>query len=252
MPRRVTLFVTCLADQVMTETAWAAAELLEQLGCEVHVPLEQTCCGQPAFNTGYRTEAREVARHWLRVFKDAETIVSPSGSCTSMVKVFFKELFPPESEEFKELARLTARTFELTQFIVRELRRPDVGARYPGKIAYHASCHLLRELGERETPRKLLEHVKGATLVPLPGSEETCCGFGGTFSVKMADLSKAMLDEKLKAVEAGGADCVIACDAGCLLHIGGGLTRRGSHAKAFHIAELLTGRVPHPNAEAGH
>ncbi|MCZ7645361.1 MAG: (Fe-S)-binding protein [Planctomycetota bacterium] len=248
MPRKVSLFVTCLADQVMTQAAWAAVELLEKLGCQVEVPMGQTCCGQPAFNSGYRNEAREVARHWLETFKHAQYIVSPSGSCTSMVKVFYKDLFEPGSPEAREIARLAARTYELTQFIVWELGRTDVGARYRGKVAYHASCHLLRELGERHAPRGLLERVQGAELVSIKDSETVCCGFGGTFSVKMADLSAAMLDEKLAALEASGADCVVACDAGCLLHIGGGLTRRGSRVRAFHIAELLTGRVPAPDA----
>lgn len=248
MKRKVHLFVTCLADQMMPSAAWSAVELLEQLGCEVAVPEGQTCCGQPAFNSGYRDEAREAARHWLRVFKDAETIVSPSGSCTSMVKVFYKELFDPQSSDFLEAERLAARTFELTQFIVHELGVCDLGARYEGTIAYHASCHLLRELNERTSPRALLDRVAGAKVLDLGPAETLCCGFGGTFAVKMSEVSVAMMNEKLKAVEASGADCLIACDAGCLMHMAGGLTRRGARVKAFHIAELLAGKVPAPQA----
>ncbi|MBI3831739.1 MAG: (Fe-S)-binding protein [Planctomycetes bacterium] len=246
-PRRVSLFVTCLADQMRPETAWAAVELLERAGCTVDVPMAQTCCGQPAFNSGFRNEAREVARHWLKVFRDAEAIVCPSGSCASMVKVFFQELFEPQSPEGREVARLAERTYELTQFLVHVLGVTNVGAHYEGKVAYHASCHLLRELGERTSPKALLEKVVGAELVALPGSETVCCGFGGTFSVKLPEISTAMMDEKIRAIEASGADCVVACDGGCLLQISGGLTRQGARARAFHLAELLTGRVPEPD-----
>jgi len=249
---RVHLFVTCLVDQMRPETGWAAVELLEKAGCEVVVPAAQTCCGQPAFNSGYRAEALEVARQWLRAFKDAEYIVCPSGSCTSMVKVFYEEIFDKGGEEAALAHKLAGRTWELTQFLVHKLGRTDVGASYPGKVAYHASCHLLRELNERESPKALLGKVRDMELVPLPGNETVCCGFGGTFAVKMPEISEAMMDEKLKAIEAAGADCVVACDGGCLLHIGGGLTRRGAHARAVHIAELLAGRVPPPQPQAGH
>ncbi len=244
--KRVTFFATCLADQLMPAAAWSAVELLERAGCQVEVPLSQTCCGQPAFNSGYREEARSAARNWLETFRNAEVIVSPSGSCTSMVKVFYKELFDPQSAEGRLAARLASRTSELTQYLVHGLGITDLGARYTGKIAYHASCHLLRELGERVAPRALLENVSGAELVPLAGSETVCCGFGGAFAVKMADISEAMLDEKLKAIEACGANCVVTCDAGCAMQISGGLLRRGARARAFHIAELLGGRVPEP------
>lgn len=249
-PRRVSLFVTCLADQMRPEAAWSAVELLERAGCEVDVPLAQTCCGQPAFNSGFRNEAREVVRHWLEVFRGAETIVCSSGSCTSMVKIFFKELFDPLSAEGREVQRLADRTYELTQYLVHVLGITNFGAEYSGKIAYHASCHLLRELNEKTSPKVLLEKVAGAQLVQLQGNETVCCGFGGTFSVKLPDVSTAMMDEKVHAIESSGADCVVACDGGCLLHIAGGLSRMGAHARAFHIAELLTGRVPPP--QSGH
>ena len=246
--KRVALFVTCLGDQLMPAAVWSAVELLERAGCQVDVPLAQTCCGQPAFNSGFRAEARSAARHWLETFRDAEMIVSPSGSCTSMVKVFYKELFDPQSAEGRLAAKLASRTAELTQYLVHGLGITEVGARYEGKVAYHASCHLLRELGERTAPRALLEKVRGAELVPLPGSETVCCGFGGAFAVKMAEISEAMLNEKLKAIEASGADCVVTCDAGCAMQISGGLSRRGAKARAFHIAQLLAGKVPGPAA----
>jgi len=230
----------------MPRVAWSTVELLERLGCEVDVPAEQTCCGQPAFNTGYQGEAREIARHWIKTFRHADTIVAPSGSCTSMVKVFFKDLFEPDSEEGREAARLADRTFELTQFIVHEMGVTDVGARYDGKVAYHASCHLLRELHEGTSPKALLDHVAGAEHVALGGDQDVCCGFGGTFSVKLPELSTAMLDDKIGEIDRSGADCVVACDAGCLLHIDGGLSRRGNGQRAFHIAELLTGKIPPP------
>jgi len=238
---RVSLFVTCLADQFWPAAAVSAVELLRGLGCTVGFDERQTCCGQPAFNTGYRREARSLARRLIEIFESsgADAIVSPSGSCTAMLH-HYEQLF--EDEDWRTRARqLAQRTHELSAFLVNRLGVEDVGAAFSGRLTWHDACHGLRDLGIRNEPRRLLRHVKGAELVELPNAE-TCCGFGGTFAVKYPEVSVAMLDEKVDAIERAGVDAVVSGDAGCLMQIGGRLSRRGSSVRALHLAEVLASR----------
>ncbi|HEV8264296.1 MAG TPA: (Fe-S)-binding protein [Gemmatimonadales bacterium] len=235
---RVSLFVTCLADQVWPSAAAGAVRVLRRLGCVVEFDERQTCCGQPAFNTGYRPEARALARRCIEIFESSGTdaIVSPSGSCTAMVH-HYAELF----EEAGWRARACAvadRTHELSAFLVNRLGVEDVGASFAGRLAWHDACHGLRDLGIRNEPRRLLRHVRGVELVELPNAE-SCCGFGGTFSVKYPEISVAMLDEKVEAIERAGVDAVVSGDASCLMQIGGRLSRRGSSVRTLHLADVL-------------
>ena len=237
---RVSLFVTCLADQLWPAAAVGAVELLRRLGCVVEFDDRQTCCGQPAFSTGYRAEAAALARRLIEIFEssNADAIVSPSGSCTAMVR-HYEQLF--EDSAWRARARAVAeRTHELSAFLVNRLGVEDVGARFPGggRLTWHDACHGLRDLGIRTEPRRLLRHVRGAELVELPNSE-TCCGFGGTFAVKYPEISVAILDQKVDAIERAGVAAVVSGDTSCLLQIGGRLTRRGSSVRALHLAEVL-------------
>ncbi len=234
------LFITCLTEQFFPGVLERMVGLLERLGVQVGFPEEQTCCGQPFFNSGYWTQARELAVKWLNVFgKTDGVIVSPSGSCVDMVRHHYPHLFPPGTPERRLAEDTAARTFEFTQFLVNQLKVTDVGARFPHKVTYHASCHLLRGLGAREEPKALLRSVKGLELIPLP-SEETCCGFGGVFSVIYPEVSQAMMEAKVRAIEATGSETVVACDAGCLMNIAGGLRKMNSPTKAMHLIEVLT------------
>jgi L-lactate dehydrogenase complex protein LldE len=241
-PTRVQLLVTCLVDRFCPQAAEATIAILERQGLEVDVPLDQTCCGQPAFNGGFADEARTMARHTIDVFTASpDPIVVPSGSCADMIVNHFPELFD-DGDPYAERARaMAARTFELCQFLTDVLGLSTIGAAADAAIAYHPSCHGLRGLGLREQPRRLLEGVAGARLTTLPEAD-TCCGFGGLFAVKMPHLSADMLRAKLDAIEASGADTVVATDISCLMHIGGGLHRRGSAVRVRHIAELLAER----------
>jgi L-lactate dehydrogenase complex protein LldE len=211
--------------------------LLERLGVQVAFPEQQTCCGQPFFNSGYRTQARDLAIKWLDVFGATDGfIVSPSGSCVDMVCHHFPELFPPGSSEHRRATEVGARTFEFTQFLVNQLKVTDVGAR-SREGTYHASCH--HSGFGREEPKALLRGVEGLQLIPLPG-EETCCGFGGVFSVIYPEVSRSMMEAKVQAIDSTGADVVVACDAGCLMNIAGGLRKAGSPVRAMHLIEILT------------
>lgn len=234
---KVSLFVTCLADQFGAGAASAAVRLLRRFGCEVAFPERQTCCGQPAFNAGYATEARAVARHFLDVFEGAEVVVAPSGSCAAMVH-HFPELFQGDPVQHERARALADKTFELTQFLVNELGVTHPGVDLSGvRVAYHDSCHALRHLGVRTEPRALLA-AAGAT---LSAWDESCCGFGGLFSVKLPELSEAMMTRKLSslAVDAIGADVLTSTDLGCLLQLGGGLHRARRGPPVLHVAELL-------------
>jgi len=240
---RVSLFVTCLADQLWPSAAVGAVDVLRRLGCAVEFDERQTCCGQPAFNTGYRPAARALARRLIEIFEAsaADAIVSPSGSCTAMVH-HYDQLF--DDARWRERAQGVAeRTHELSSFLVHQLGVEDVGASFSGRLTWHDACHGLRDLGIRDEPRRLLRHVQGAQLVELPPpGAETCCGFGGTFSVKYPEISVAMLDEKVDAIERAGVDAVVSGDASCLMQIAGRLSRRGSTVRALHLAEVLASR----------
>jgi L-lactate dehydrogenase complex protein LldE len=256
-PRRVALFVTCMVDMLYPEVGMATAELLERLGLEVVFPYEQTCCGQPAFNAGYRDEARVLAERFINIFEPlikqgvVDAIVAPSGSCTTMTSHFYgAALFEDhaDSEWRKRAEELASVTFELTEFLVDVLGITRVDTQFQGKLTYHACCHLLRELGVNEQPRTLLNNVEGAELVELPGSEE-CCGFGGLFSVKNAGISTAMGQRKAINLAQSGADVVALCDVSCMTHINGLLSRQAQHCRAVHIAEILNNQVDVTPAE---
>jgi L-lactate dehydrogenase complex protein LldE len=239
---RVSLFITCVVDQLYPRVGEAVVELLTRLGVEVTFNPEQTCCGQPAYNTGYRREARAVAAQTLdlleRELQTADYVVAPSGSCTAMVKRFYPELFSGEPETRARAERVGGRCYELSQFLVDVLGVVDVGAAFDGRVTYHDSCHLLRELGVSEAPRTLIRAVAGAEFVEMKDSA-VCCGFGGTFSFKYPEISAAIGAEKAANVERSGADVVVACDSGCLMQTADMLSRRGSAARCLHLAELL-------------
>ncbi len=238
---RVSLFVTCIVDQFYPNVGLAMADVLERVGCEIEFPEAQTCCGQPAFNTGYRQEARDVAKHFLRVFRDAEYIVIPSGSCASMIQNHYAELFAKDPEWLEQVRRVEPRVWEFTKFLTEVVQVEDVGARFEHAVTYHDSCHGLRELGIKEGPRRLLAHVRGLTLTEMTPAEE-CCGFGGTFAVKFPEVSGGMAREKLGAIAASGAEYVIGGDASCLMQIQGAMTRAGMSVGTMHIAEVLAQR----------
>ncbi len=237
---RVSIFITCLVDQFCPEIGTSLVRLLDRLGVGVDVPLEQTCCGQPAFNTGCRREAALVARQFLHAFRDAELIVAPSGSCAEMARRHIPSLFPPGSPDAALATAIGSRVRELSDFLVNVLGVTDVGARFPHRVAYHDSCHLLRGLGLSDEPRRLLAAVHELTLVPLPAAD-TCCGFGGTFSFKYPDISAAMGRDKVANLARSGAEYFAAGDAGCLLHVRGLLGRAGSPLRAVHLAQILGG-----------
>lgn len=239
MSDKVQLLITCILDTFYPETGEAVVRILKRAGVQVELPDEQTCCGQPAFNAGMRKQARQMAQYTMQVFeKTSGWIVIPSGSCAAMIRHGYLELFRNDPLWSSRAKKLAERTFELTEFLVDILGVTDFGAEYPVKMAYHASCHLSRDLGVNRQPRQLLEAVKGATLVELPESQD-CCGFGGLFSIEHPALSKAMLDRKIENFARSGAEVLVACDYGCLTHINGGLHRRGLQPCGFHIADIL-------------
>jgi len=234
---KVSLFVTCLVDTFYPQVGVSAVRLLRRLGVEVDFPAGQTCCGQPAYNSGYADDARRAAVQLIRAFSDSEWIVSPSGSCAAMIRHYYPELFKGHPLE-EQARRLAEKTYELSQFIVDVLGIEDLGGRFDGIATYHTSCHMTRGLGVREAPFKLLSNLRGLELVDLPFAEE-CCGFGGTFAVKMAGLSTAMADTKLDNVAKTGARYLVGADMACLMHLGGRLEKRGMQVKVMHLAELL-------------
>ncbi len=243
-PLRIALFITCFNDTLFPETGKAVVRLLERLGHEVVFPEEQTCCGQMHFNTGYQLEALRLARRFLRVFGHAEAIVAPSGSCAAMVRDFYPRLAQVAAEREGDtrladaFAGLVPRVFELSEFLVKKLEVTDVGAYYPHRVTYHPTCHSLRMIKVGDAPLELLRAVGGIDLVEL-GEARECCGFGGTFAVKNADTSTAMLSDKLRHVLDTRAEVCTAGDNSCLMHIGGGLKRGRAGVKTVHLAEIL-------------
>jgi len=239
---KVSLFVTCLVDQLWSSVGTSTVELLRRLGCDVEFDDRQTCCGQPAFNSGYREEARSVAKRFIRIFEEstAEVIVSPSGSCTAMVR-HFPELLSDNDDWKRRAESIAQKTHELSSFLVRVLKVEDVGATWNGRLTWHDACHGLRDLNLKTEPRALLRHVRGAEFVELENAD-SCCGFGGTFSVKYPEISVAILDQKIQAIERAGVEAVISGDASCLMQIGGRLSRNNSRVRAMHLAELLNSK----------
>ena len=248
-PKRVTLFATCLVDQFYPEVAESVVNVLGRLGVEVDVPKKQTCCGQPAYNSGYWPDARAVAIRFLDVFDGEGPIVVPSGSCGAMVRHHYEVLFRDDPVQLERTRKLGNRLFEFSEFVVDVLGRSDAMGRNNGAITYHQCCHLLRDLGIDRQPRALLEGVDGPELRPLERAD-VCCGFGGTFAVKMADISSAMLDEKLDNVEATGAKTLVAGDAGCIMHMAGGLRRRGSSVRVAHLAQFVDESMSNADANS--
>lgn len=242
---RIALFATCLADALFPAAAIATVELLERLGHEVMFPQRQTCCGQMHVNTGYQREAYALVRHHVEVFEasDCEVIVAPSGSCVGSVRHQHAMVARRAGDEALAVRAeaVAARTFELSELLIDVLDVRDVGAYYPHTVTYHPTCHSLRMLRVGDKPLELLRHVRGLTLVELPLAE-SCCGFGGTFAIKNADTSAAMLADKMAAVTATGAEVCTAGDSSCLMHIGGGLSRVGSPVRTVHLAEILASR----------
>lgn len=239
MTETVQLFITCIMDTLYPDSGEAVVRVLERAGVKVEFPSGQTCCGQPAFNAGMRPQARQMAIHTIRAFESTSgPVVVPSGSCAAMIRHGYLELFDGDAEWLPRAKALHDRTYEFTEFLVDYLGVTDLGARYPGKITYHSSCHLLRDLGVDRQPRLLLSKVHEAEMVELPYTFE-CCGFGGVFSVEHPEISAAMLDRKIKNIDASGAPLVVSCDGGCVTNINGGLHRKGKLQRVVHIADIL-------------
>ncbi len=241
-PPAIQLLVTCLIDGLFPEVGESVVEVLTRAGVDVAFPPAQTCCGQPAFNAGYWDEARRMARHTIEVFEASpDPVVIPSGSCAHMIRHGYLELFADEPAWLSRARRLAERTSELTEYLVDRLGRTGFGAASSTRVAYHPSCHLLRGLGVDRQPLALLEQVRGLDILRL---EPECCGFGGVFSIEQADLSAAMLERKLAAIESANVTAVTGCDVSCLMQIEGGLRKRGSRVRCLHLAQVLAGKEP--------
>jgi len=239
MTLTASLMITCLGDMFYPEVGVSIVRLLRGLGVAVDFPPGQTCCGLPLFNSGYHREAAAVAARTMTLFRSSQHVVVPSGSCAWMVKHEYAGLMTDPALR-REAEGLAGRTHELSQFLVHVLGKTRFVSTVRGRVTYHDSCHLLRGLHESAAPRAILRNLEGAEFVELAGADE-CCGFGGSFSVRLPEVSTAILDKKLGNVADTQADCVVACDAGCLMQMGGGLSRRGAGPRAMHLAELLAG-----------
>lgn len=242
---RVGLFVTCLVDMFRPSVGFAAVKLLEDAGCTVEVPEAQTCCGQPAYNSGDRADAAALALNVIQAFRGYDYVVAPSGSCGGMMVKHYPDLFEPGSVEHDAALDLAGRTHELVSFLSRVMKLERVDAEFPARATYHDSCSGLRELGIRDEPRKLLASVAGVSLREMTDAD-VCCGFGGTFCVKYPGISDKMLEKKMKHIQATGADTLIAGDLGCLMNMAGKLKREGSAIKVRHVAEVLAGDYETP------
>jgi L-lactate dehydrogenase complex protein LldE len=235
---RVSLFITCLADQLFPEVGVSTVRVLRRLGCDVTFVPEQTCCGQPFHNAGYAPEARRVARTLLDALAGSDAVVTPSGSCAAMVRHSYPALFADDPEEAARARDLASRTHEFSQFLVGVLGVVDVGATLARKATYHPSCHGSRFLGVGREPLALLERVRGLELAPLANAQD-CCGFGGLFSLKLPAVATAMAQEKLEHVAQSGAEVLVGTDMGCLMHLSGVLRARGTRVEALHLAQVL-------------
>ena len=244
-PPHVGLFVTCLVDAFRPGVGWATVKLLQDAGCTIDVPRAQTCCGQPAYNSGDRKDTRDIALSVIEAFEAFDYVVVPSGSCTGMITKHYPALFDAGSAERERADALAAKTHELVSFLVDVLGVEAVTARFDGSVTYHDSCSGLRELGIHDQPRKLLKTVSGLELKEMDDTE-ACCGFGGTFCVKYPDISNKMVTSKVEAAEAAGTDLLLAGDLGCLMNMAGKLKRRDSQMQVRHVAEILAGRTDDP------
>ncbi len=234
------LFVTCIVDQLFPEVGVSAVRVLRRLGVRVGFPEGQTCCGQALYNSGYVREARELALKTLEEFRSSDYVVVPSGSCSAMMKVFYLDMFEDEPELLRKAVSLSHRVYEFSEFLVKVLKVEDAGIEGTGTAVFHQGCHLLREMEVREEPKALLESVAGLELRELPNAE-TCCGFGGSFSVKLPHISEGMLADKVASVRESGADMLVSCDMSCLMHIEGALRRQAPEISVRHIAQVLDG-----------
>ena len=244
-PRRVGLFVTCLVDVFRPAVGFAAVKLIQDAGCTVDVPSAQTCCGQPAYNSGDRADAKALARQVLEAFENFDYIVAPSGSCSGMLKEHYPALFADEPDLHARAQTVADKTYELVSFLADVCGVQSVEAAYAGTVTYHDSCAGLRELGIKQQPRTLLNSVKGLELKEMSDSE-VCCGFGGTFCIKYPEISNRMVSDKIANIQASGADTLLAGDMGCLLNMAGKLKREGSSVKVRHVAEILAGETNTP------
>jgi L-lactate dehydrogenase complex protein LldE len=244
---RVSLFITCYNDTLFPATGQAVVRLLERLGHTIEFPLEQTCCGQMHYNTGYQQEAMPMMRRFVEVFRDAEAVCIPSSSCVAMIRDHYPLMATEQSDPglARAVDELLPRIYELTELLVHRFGLEDVGAAFPHRVTYHASCHSLRSLHLGDLPLRLLRNVRGIELLDLPNVDR-CCGFGGTFAVKMGDLSAAMLAEKMQDIESTRAEYVTAVDNSCLMHIFGGLHRQNTGIRTAHIAEILASTENEP------
>jgi len=246
MSETVQLFLTCILDTLYPEIGKSVVRVLKRAGVKVEFPQGQTCCGQPPFNAGLRAQTRPLAEHTIQVFEETSgAVVVPSGSCTAMLRHGYRELFASDPDWLSRAESLAERTFEFTEYLVDYLGVTDLGASFSGKLTYHSSCHLLRDIGVDRQPRALLSQVHDAEFVELPHSDE-CCGFGGVFSAEYPEISSAMLDRKIASIQTSGAPVVVSCDAGCMTNINGGLHRRGLPQRVLHIAEILDAPHPYP------
>ena len=242
---RVALFVTCLVDFFRPTVGFAAVKLLEDAGCRVEVPEAQTCCGQPAYNSGDRADTKAIARQVIEAFEDYDYIVAPSGSCTGMIHEHYPQLLKDDPDLAPRAAALAAKTHELTSFLTDVMGVEGVEARFDGTVTYHDSCAGLRELGVQAQPRKLLASVEGLELKEML-ENDVCCGFGGTFCIKYPDISNSIVTSKTRRIEESGASTLLAGDMGCLLNMAGKLQREGKDIKVRHVAEVLAGMTDRP------
>ena len=239
---KVSLFSTCIIDQLYPEVGTSVVKVLRQSGCEVDYPINQTCCGQPLYNSGFTKESKKIALKVLNEFEHSDYVVVPSGSCAAMMRNFYLDLFANDQKNHPRSVSFAKKVYEFSEFLVRVLNIQDFGSRYPGKGTYHPSCHLLREIGEREAPEMLLSNVDGLELIDLPQAEY-CCGFGGSFSIKYPHISEAMGTDKVENVISTGADYLISCDMGCLMQVGGLLSRTGSEIQIRHLSQILNQEI---------
>ncbi|MCZ2259132.1 (Fe-S)-binding protein [Sporosarcina sp. G11-34] len=237
---KVSLFITCLSDIFASNVGKDTVEVLERVGCEVDFPDAQTCCGQPSYNSGYLENTKETMKHMIKVFRDSQYVVGPSGSCVAMLRGY-EEIFRGDPEWEEEARKLAAKSFELSQFLVDVLGIVDVGSHFKGRVTYHPSCHMTRLLGVKDAPKKLLNQIEGVELIELPNAGD-CCGFGGTFAVKNAVISGEMVQEKANHVVETEAEYLVGGDMACLINIGGRLSREGRNIKVVHLAEILNYR----------
>ncbi|SDE06091.1 (Fe-S)-binding protein [Sporomusa acidovorans] len=235
---KASIFITCICDSLYPHVGEAMVRVLEKLGVTLDFPPAQTCCGQPALSSGYWEDARPIAEKMLTIFQNSEYVVAPAGSCITAVKEYYPLLFEHNAAQYRQAKDLIAKIYEFSEFVVKVLKKEDVGARFPHRVTYHSSCHARRFLNTDQYVRTLLKNVKDIDYVPL-AHEEACCGFGGTFSVKLPEISEAMVDEKARNILETKADVLVGVDLSCLMNIDGRLKKQQANVRVIHIAELL-------------